>query len=174
MIGRNFNDIFATTAQRTLETRATPIEDLTCLIDNLPDVPSGSMRFQLSPVTSEDVLQVIKNLRSDCSTDGDQIPTRFVKMVAECLAVPLTSIINNCIAKAYFPKQWKISRVSPVPKIDNLVLTITSGPSQFFLFYTRFSRSLWLFKCRIMRTTPIFFTIASLLSVKGIPPLQPC
>ena len=31
------NDFFATTAQRTLETRATPIEDLTCLIDNLPD-----------------------------------------------------------------------------------------------------------------------------------------
>ena len=115
------NDFFATTAQRTLETRATPIEDLTCLIDNLPDVPSGGMRFQLSPVTSENVLQVIKNLRSDCSTGADQIPTRFIKMVAECLAVPLTSIINNCIAKAYFPKQWKIARVSPVPKIDNPV-----------------------------------------------------
>ena len=79
------------------------------------------MRFQLSPVTSENVLQVIKNLRSDCSTGGDQIPTRFIKMVAECLAVPLTSIINNCIAKDYFPKQWKIGRVSPVPKIDNPV-----------------------------------------------------
>ena len=121
LIGTNFNDFFATTAQRTLETRATPIEDLTCLIDNLPDVPSGNMRFRLSPITSENVLQVIKNLRSDCSTGADQIPTRFIKMVAECLAVPLTSIINNCIAKAYFPKQWKIARVSPVPKIDNPV-----------------------------------------------------
>ena len=58
------NDFFATAAQRTLETQATPIEDFTCLIDNLPDVPSGGMRFQLSPVTSENVLQVIKNLRS--------------------------------------------------------------------------------------------------------------
>ena len=115
------NDFFASTAQRTLETRATPIEDLTCLIDNLPDVPSGNMRFQLSPITSENVLQVIKNLRSDCSTGADQIPTRFIKMVAECWAVPLTSIINNCIAKAYFPKQWKIARVSTVPKIDNPV-----------------------------------------------------
>ena len=115
------NDFFATTAQRTLETQATPIEDLTCLIDNLPDVPSGDMRFQLSPVTSDNVLRVIKTLRSDCSTGADQIPTCFIKLVAECLAVPLTSIINNCIAKAYFPKQWKIARVSPVPKIDNPV-----------------------------------------------------
>ena len=107
------NDFFATTAQRKLETRATPIEDFTCLVDNLPDVPFGSMRFQLSPVTSENVLQVIKNLRLDCSTGADQISTRFIKMVAECLAVPLTSIMNNCIAKAYFPKQWKIARVYP-------------------------------------------------------------
>ena len=52
---------------------------------------------------------------------ADQIPTRFIKMVAECLAVPLTSIIKNCIAKAYFPKQWEIARVSPVQKIDNPV-----------------------------------------------------
>ena len=113
------NGFFATTVQRTLETQASPIEDLTCLIDNLPDVPSGGMRFQLSSVTSENVLQVIKNLRSDCSTGADQIPTRFIKLVAECLAVPLKSIINHCIAKDYFPKQWKIARVSPVPKIDN-------------------------------------------------------
>ena len=35
------NDFFTTTAQRTLETQVTPIEDLTCLIDNLPNVPSG-------------------------------------------------------------------------------------------------------------------------------------
>ena len=142
------NDFFATTAQRTLRTQATPIDDLTCVIDNLPDVPSGGMRFQLSPVTSENVLQVIKNLRSDCSTGADQIPTRFIKMVAECLAVPLTAIINNCIAKAYFPKQWKIARVSPVPKIDNPCqsLKINFGPSQSFLFYPRSSRSLWLFK----------------------------
>ena len=27
------NDFFVTTAQRTLETQTTPVEDLTCLID---------------------------------------------------------------------------------------------------------------------------------------------
>ena len=79
------------------------------------------MRFQLSPVTSENILQVIKNLRLDCCTGMDQIPTPLIKLVAECLAVPLTSIIKKCISKYYFPKQWKIARVSPVPKIDNPV-----------------------------------------------------
>ena len=74
------NNFFTTTAQRTLETQVTPIEDLTCLIDNLPDVPSEGMRFQLSPVTSENVLKVIKNLLSDYSTGTDQIHTRFIKI----------------------------------------------------------------------------------------------
>ena len=117
------NDFFAMTAQRTLETQATPIEDLTCLIENLPFVTSGVCLFSchLSPVTSENVLQVIKNLQSDCSTGTYQLPTHFIKLVAECLAVPLTSVIKDCIAKDYFPKQWKIARVSPVPKIDNPV-----------------------------------------------------
>ena len=76
------NYFFATTAQTTLETRATPIKNLTCLTDNLPDVPSRGMRFQLSSVTSENVLQVIKNLRSDCSRGADQIPIRFIKVVS--------------------------------------------------------------------------------------------
>ena len=75
-------DFFATIAQRMLETRATPIEDLTCLIDNLPDDPTGGMRFQPSPVTSGNVLLVIKNLLSDCSTCADQISNRFIKTVA--------------------------------------------------------------------------------------------
>ena len=103
---------------------------------------------------------------------ADQIPTRFIELVAECLAVPLTSIINHCIAKDYFPKQWKIARVSPVPKIDNPVSKDQLRPISVLPVLSR-KRSLWLFKCRIMRTTPILFTIVSLLSVKGIPPLQP-
>ena len=33
--------------------------------------------------------------------------------------LPLPEIINGCINKAYFPKPWKIARVSPIPKVDN-------------------------------------------------------
>jgi hypothetical protein len=40
-------------------------------------------------------------------------------LVAEHLACPLTSIINKCIRNAYFPKLWKIARVSPIPKVEN-------------------------------------------------------
>lgn len=116
----NLNDYFASAAQRTLESCATPEEDLTSYFDSLLDDDyTPGLNFHLSPVTTESVSKIIKTLRSDCSTGADHIPTRFVKLVAEHLADPLTTIINNCIANAYFPKLWKVARVSPVPKTDN-------------------------------------------------------
>ena len=36
------------------------------------------------------------------------------------MAGTLARIINVCITEAYFPKLWKIPRVSPIPKVDNL------------------------------------------------------
>ena len=60
-----------------------------------------------------------KTLRSDRSTGADQIPTSFIKLAADHLAGLLTRIINSCITEAYFPKLWKIARVSPIPKVDN-------------------------------------------------------
>ena len=35
------------------------------------------------------------------------------------MAGTLARIINVCITEAYFPKLWKIPRVSPIPKVDN-------------------------------------------------------
>ena len=39
--------------------------------------------------------------------------------MADHLAGTLARIINVCITEAYFPKLWKIPRVSPIPKVDN-------------------------------------------------------
>ena len=45
------------------------------------------------------------------------MPARFVKLVSGHLACPLTTIINNCISKLYFPRAWKLARISPIPKV---------------------------------------------------------
>ena len=62
------------------------------------------------------MLSELKNLRSDCSCGPDNIPVKFIKLVAEHLASPLTHILNNCIAKSTFPSLWKIARISAIPK----------------------------------------------------------
>ena len=92
---------FATTASRTLDVESTNQDELFQLIRGLTDKEGA---FHLESVTQREVLRTLKQLRTDCSTGPDQLPARFVKLVAGHLAGPLTTIINNCTSKLYFPR----------------------------------------------------------------------
>ena len=72
--------------------------------------------FCIPNVSSDKVYRVIKNLRSDCSTGPDKISAKYIKLVADTLAGPLTKIINSSIDLTMFPEAWKVSRISPIPK----------------------------------------------------------
>ena len=86
------------------------------LIESLPD--DGVANFKLLEMSHGDVLRVLKLLRSDTSTGPNDVPVKYVKMVAESIAGLLTTIISNCIRKHYFPKAWKNARISLIPKVD--------------------------------------------------------
>ena len=64
-------------------------------------------------------MKELRHLRSDCSTGVDQIPVKFVKLVSEQLAGPLTHIINTCITSSTFPRIWKTARLTPINKTDH-------------------------------------------------------
>ena len=64
-------------------------------------------------------MKVIRHLRLDCSTGVDQIPVKFVKLVSEHIAGPLTRIIKTCITSSTFPRTCETARVSPIPKTDH-------------------------------------------------------
>ena len=64
------------------------------------------------------MVREIKGLRWDCSTGPDNIPAKFVKLVAERLVFPLTHIINLCLDRNEYPLLWKTARISPIPKVD--------------------------------------------------------
>ena len=53
------------------------------------------------------------SLKSDCSSGHSNIPVLYLK--------PVVHIINTSIDQEIFPKQWKISRVCPIPKTENLI-----------------------------------------------------
>ena len=90
-----------------------------CLEERIESLSDDSpAHFKLREVSHGEVLRLLKLLRSETSTGPDSIPVKFVKMVADSIAGPLTAIINNCIRKCYFPKAWKNVRISPIPKVD--------------------------------------------------------
>ena len=112
----DLNSYFANTAHRTVDATNKTIEELYALIASLPECGSNPCHLRL--VTYQEVLHEIKSLRSDCSTGHDQIPVKLIKLVAEEIVSPLTHIINCCIEKEYFPLQWKIARIFPIPKTN--------------------------------------------------------
>ena len=91
--------------------------DLINLIGNFQQ--DSEIPFTIQSVSYLGVLRETKCLRSDCLCGPDNIPCKIVKLIADEIASHLTHIINLCIARDYFPKSWKIARISPIPKVDN-------------------------------------------------------
>ena len=55
-------------------------------------------------------------LQTNKSTGPDSIPPRVIKELAAVLAQPLCALINTSIRHGIVPVQWKVSRISPIPK----------------------------------------------------------
>ena len=108
-INEYFNSI-ATKLINTNENNHQPHD----IIDSLPEDQSD--KFHLCHIAHNEVVKQIKSLRNDCSTGFDNIPAKFIKPVADILAIPLTKIINNSIDKNIFPDSWKVACICPIPK----------------------------------------------------------
>ena len=80
---------------------------------------SSENNFKLSCVAYKEVLREIRSLSDDCSAGPDNIPTSILKLVSDIIAFPLTHIINTSIQQRNFPNQWKIAKITPIPKVVN-------------------------------------------------------
>ena len=109
------NKYFNETATRVVSWKSMGKEELTSLIDSFNDKENA---FQLQPVTYKNIEKCIKMMRNDCSTGYDHIPASFIKPISEFLVSPITFIINNFIKTNQFPDRRKLTRISPIPKLQ--------------------------------------------------------
>ena len=70
----------------------------------------------------------MSELRNDCSSGYDNIPVKFIKLVAEDIIPPIVNIINSSINKEIFPDSWKMAKACSVPKINNPINEKNFGP----------------------------------------------
>ena len=110
------NNYFAKTAERTLHKAPVSTESVYQFIENCSNDHTS---FKLRTITYQEVLKHLKNLRNDSSTGSDSIPVRYVKLISDYLASPLTHILNSFIKNNSYPHAWKLSRVVPLPKTNH-------------------------------------------------------
>ena len=105
--------------QRVLLTKKVLKVNLHHTKNNLPD-ENYDQSFHLNHTDYNEVYKIITNLNNDCSSGHNNIPVRYLKPIAEYPTSGMVHIINTSIDQGIFPKQWKTSRVCPIPKTDNL------------------------------------------------------
>ena len=69
-----------------------------------------------SPITEDEVIEIIKNLAANKSPGHDHIPILIIKKQANELSITLTYIFNLSLKNGIVPDQLKIARVVPIHK----------------------------------------------------------
>lgn len=77
--------------------------------------PSG-LRFTFTEVNQQQILQIVRSLKSSKSPGLDEIPPRLIIDAADELIVPLTMLINSSLRSGTFPTCEKQAKVLPVYK----------------------------------------------------------
>ena len=95
------------------DTQADPLAKLREVFQNRQCI------FSLRPVSQEEILKIITDLKNTKSTGMDFIDTWVIKLVAKEILPALTHIVNISISQAEFPNSWKVSKVVPLLKKDD-------------------------------------------------------
>lgn len=80
------------------------------------DSSCDSKYVNIFQITQKDVLEGINKLKPGSSMGPDGFPSVVLKLVSESLCIPLCHIYNVALDSGRYPPQWKLSRVSPIPK----------------------------------------------------------
>ena len=85
-------------------------DELSDLRAQLPIVPDCFVVSEIS------VFYALKHLNVNKSAGSEFFNNRFLISAAQVLAGPICAIVNSSIRQGFVPHQWKISRVTPIPK----------------------------------------------------------
>jgi hypothetical protein len=72
--------------------------------------------FGFSEITSDIVMDVVRNMKSADSVDIYDLSSNIIKKVIDCILEPIVYLINRCLNDGIFPKVLKLSRVVPIYK----------------------------------------------------------
>ena len=109
-IAQEFNNFFANISDRDSQAHFNEVM-ISQYLGNKPVTV-----FKFKPVTLDEVVQIIGDLKTKDSTGCDNISTRMLQKFSSELSLPLMIILNQCITSGIFPAKLKIGKVVPIYK----------------------------------------------------------
>uniref|UniRef100_A0A8C7Q8L7 Reverse transcriptase domain-containing protein n=1 Tax=Oncorhynchus mykiss TaxID=8022 RepID=A0A8C7Q8L7_ONCMY len=108
----NFNKHFSTAGHAFHLATPTPVNSTAPPTATRPSLP----HFSFSQIHSADVLKELQNLDPYKSARLDNLDPFFLKLSAEIVATPITSLFNLSFVSSEIPKDWKAAAVIPLFK----------------------------------------------------------
>uniref|UniRef100_A0A8C7P4G4 Reverse transcriptase domain-containing protein n=1 Tax=Oncorhynchus mykiss TaxID=8022 RepID=A0A8C7P4G4_ONCMY len=106
----NFNKHFSTAGHAFHLATPTPVNSTAPPTATRPSLP----HFSFSQIHSADVLKELQNLDPYKSARLDNLDPFFLKLSAEIVATPITSLFNLSFVSSEIPKDWKAAAVIPL------------------------------------------------------------
>ena len=113
-IAQEFNNFFSTVGEKLNKSCKAPNQSFAKYLQK-PQVSS----FFLQPVTTHEVLNIVKSLKNKYSYGFDEISTNLIKSVIQYILEPLTFIFNLSLESGTVPDKLKIAKVIPIFKSGN-------------------------------------------------------
>uniref|UniRef100_A0A8K9WP97 Reverse transcriptase domain-containing protein n=1 Tax=Oncorhynchus mykiss TaxID=8022 RepID=A0A8K9WP97_ONCMY len=108
----NFNKHFSTAGHAFHLATPTPVNSTAPPTATRPSLP----HFSFSQIHSADVLKELQNQDPYKSAGLDNLDPFFLKLSAEIVATPITSLFNLSFVSSEIPKDWKAAAVIPLFK----------------------------------------------------------
>ncbi|PFX18846.1 putative RNA-directed DNA polymerase from transposon BS [Stylophora pistillata] len=84
-----------------------------------PGISPVTDQFNFKHVDCDEVAQIVRSMPPNKSSGIDNIPVRVIKDSLPAILSVLSSLINASFSRGKFPRSWKLSVVSPIPKEGN-------------------------------------------------------
>ncbi len=123
VISNNFCDFYSSMCANLARKIAPPKKTFK---DYLPD-PCDASLF-LIPTHRNEVLSIIKKMKSKTSTGYDGISNNLLKAIGNEISTPLAYIFNKSLKEGVFPESMKTAKVPPVYKSKDKKLFVNYRP----------------------------------------------
>ena len=80
---------------------------------------TGHDLWDLRPADHKTISGIIHLLKSNKAAGLDKIPARLIRDAELEITPSITYLVNKSIRDGKFPVQWKLARVTPLPKADD-------------------------------------------------------
>lgn len=115
IISNEFNDYFVSIGPKMAESVPLANHNYLHYLNN----PLSKSMF-LNPVTTDEVNDIILNLKTTKPYDSAELPINIIKKISSLISKPLVYLINQSFVTGIVPKTMKIAVISPIFKAGDI------------------------------------------------------